>query len=254
MQSLRFRKCTYQALIVGDDGWELTADGKQLSTHRSFHEAAWAAGDHDQRRRRNRSLLGHVALMTLAGLLLIPSMAGREIDNSAFPPARAFVDRMEQAYRDIDAGEADIASFTVEDDGFTGEVFRLVRGGVESNYRLLAGDHRGDCYMIRWVRFEVPFVARLLPRYDCEPGRPALSFSPSGFEAIAINLSAAGPLNWVPVIPDPIRLAPWFFPVVFLLMLILMQQMISVSLLFIRRGVPGERVPVERIDRRTGPD
>jgi len=189
-----------------------------------------------------------MVLMVLAGLLLIPVMSGREVPNDDFPPARAFADGMEQAYRDVDAGEADISQYTVEGDGFGGDVFRVVRGGVENDYRVLVGDHRGDCYVIRWVRFEIPFVARLLPRYDCEPGQPALNFSPAGFEAIAINLSAGQPLNWEPVLPDQIRLAPWFFPAVLVLMLVVMQQMISLSLVFIRRGVVRQRVTVERVD------
>ena len=252
MRSLRFRRCTYRALRVAAKGWELTADGEQLSSHRSYREVVGAAEAHDQRRRRNRAAIKHAALMALAGLLLIPAMSGREVDNADFPPAREFADRMEQAYRDVDAGEADIAQYTVEDDGFGGGVFRVVRGGVENDYNVLVGDHRGDCYVIRWVRLKVPFVARLLPRHDCEPGQPALNFAPSGFEAIAINLSAGSPLNWEPVLPDQIRLAPWFFPAVLVLLLVMMQQMISLSLVFIRRGVLRERVPVERIDRESG--
>lgn len=249
MRFLRFRRRTYRASRVGAKGWELTADGEQLSSHRSFREAVGAAEAHDQRRRRNREAVKHAVLMVVAGLLLIPTMGYREVDNDDFPPARAFADGMEEAYGDVDAGVADIAQYTVEEDGFGGGVFRVVRGGVENDYLLLVGDYRGDCYVIRWVRSKVPFVARLLPRYDCEPGQPALNFAPSGFEAIAINLSAGKPLNWEPVLPDQIRLAPWFFPAVFVVMLVVMQQMISLSLVFIRRGVFRKAVPVERVDK-----
>ena len=182
-----------------------------------------------------------------AGLLLIPVMTTREIDNSSYPPARAFADRMEAAYREVDEGTAGIDSFDAEIDGFEGAVFEVDRGGVVADYNVLAGDHRGDCYVIRWVRFEVPFVARLLPRYECTPGQPALNFSPSGYEEIAVNLFTSHRLEWQPVLPDPISLAPWFFPAVLVLLVVVLQQLVALSVLYLKPGTP-LRVTVERID------
>jgi len=171
----------------------------------------------------------------LAGLLLIPVMTGREVDNPDYPPARDLADRMEAAYREVDEGTAEVGSFTVEADGFEGAV------------NVLAGSHGADCYVIRWIRFEVPFVARLLPRYECVPGQPALNFSPSGFEAIAVNLFSSGSLEWQPVLPDPISLAPWFLPAVLFLLVLGLQQLVALSVLYLKTDSP-RRMHVERVE------
>jgi len=183
----------------------------------------------------------------LAGLLLIPVMTGREVDNPDYPPARDLADRMEAAYREVDEGTAEVGSFTVEADGFEGAVLEVDRGGVVADYNVLAGSHGADCYVIRWIRFEVPFVARLLPRYECVPGQPALNFSPSGFEAIAVNLFSSGSLEWQPVLPDPISLAPWFLPAVLFLLVLGLQQLVALSVLYLKTDSP-RRMHVERVE------
>jgi len=183
----------------------------------------------------------------LAGLLLVPVLTGREVRNPDYPPARDLADRMEAAYREVDEGTTEVGSFTVEADGFQGAVFEVDRGGVVADYNVLAGSHGGDCYVIRWIRFEVPFVARLLPRYECVPGQPALNFSPSGFEEIAVNLFSSGPLEWQPVLPEPISLAPWLLPAVLFLLVLVLQQLVALSMLFLKPA-PARRVQVERIE------
>jgi len=188
-----------------------------------------------------------IVVAALAGLLLIPVLTGREVNNPDYPLARDLADRMEAAYRGVDEGMAEVGSFTFEADGFQGAVFEVDRGGVVADYNVLAGSHGGDCYVVRWIRFEVPFVARLLPRYECVPGQPALNFSQSGFEAIAVNLSSSGPLEWQPVLPDPISLAPWFLPAVILLLVLILQQLVALSMLYLKRDPP-RRIHVERIE------
>lgn len=246
MNPFRHRTASYTAEATGE-GWRLAADGVALSTHRSYHQVVDAATAHDGRRRRIRAALLHLGAVVAALLILVPVVGGREIDNPDYPGARDLADRMEAAYRAVDAGDADLGSFTLEADGFTGGVFEVDRGGVVNDYNVLAGSHLGDCYVLRWVRFEVPFVGRLLPRFECEPGRPALNFSPSAWEAIAPNVTSRGGLEWFPVIPDPLRLAPWFFPLVLVLSVLVLQQSISLSMVFLRRE-PGRKVRVERVE------
>ncbi len=246
MRVFRHQTAGYQAVRTGH-GWELHIDGEVVSSHGTFPQAVEAAGAHDRKRRRRRAAAQRITVVALAGLLLIPTLTEREVDNPAFPPARAFADRMEAAYRAVDAGSADIGSFTVESDGFEGAVFEVSRGGAVADYNVLVGSQGGDCYLIRWVRFEVPFVARLLSRYECVPGQPALNFSPSGYEAIAVNLSTTGALEWQPVIPDPVHLATWFFPAVMVLLVLLLQQTVSLSMLFLKPAA-AQRVTVERVE------
>jgi hypothetical protein len=218
-----------------------------VSTPRSFHAAVDAAATHDRRRRRLRATVLHLAVIVAALAALIPVVSGREVDNPDYPGARALADRMEAAYRAVDAGTADIGSFTVEDDGFSGGVFEVDRAGVVNDYFVLAGSHLGDCFVLRWVRFEVPFVGRLLPRFDCVPSRPMLNFSPSAWEAIAPNVTSRSGLEWYPVVPDPLRLAPWFFPLTLVLGGLALQQAISLSVVHLRGGVL-RKVPVERVE------
>lgn len=237
----------YRAVRVDEQRWDLEAGGQIISSHAGYRDAARAAETLDLRRRRRRAALRRIALAGAAGLLLLPVTLWREVPNDAYPPARAFADRMEDAYRRVDAGDAGITSFTAAEHGFVGTVETLERGGVEADYRLLIGEHDGDCYLIRWVRFEVPFVARLLSRYECAPAPAAFSFAPSGFEAIAVNLSSGQPLNWVPVLPPEVNLAGWFFPAAIALMVVIIQQLVSLSLVFLR-GVAPRPVAVERVE------
>ena len=154
---------------------------------------------------------------------------------------------MEAAYRAVEEGVADVTDFSMAEDGVAGDVFEVDRGGTVANYNVLASTHGNQCYIIRWVRFEVPFVGRLLPRYSCEPGQPALNFHQSGWEAIAVNLFSNRPLEWQLVLPDPIELAPWFFPAALVLLVLLLQQSISLSMVFLK-PTPIRKVDVERID------
>jgi hypothetical protein len=237
----------YRAVRLEGSTWSLEVDGAAVSTHSGYRDAVRAAEADDLRRRRLGAVLLRVSLIAAAGLLLIPVMVWREIPNDAYPPAREFADRMEAAYRDVDAGRVDIGSFTVDEDGFVGDLRTLDRGGVVADYRLLIGEHDGDCYLIRWVRFEVPFVARLLPRYECAPGSPPYNPSPSAYEAIAVNLTNQPPLNWVPVLPDEQALAGWFFPAVIVLLAGIIQQLVSLSLVFLKGPRP-RPVRVERVE------
>ncbi|MBU1865267.1 MAG: hypothetical protein KKE89_02535 [Actinobacteria bacterium] len=246
MGALRHHPAEYAADRTAA-GWELRADGRLISAHRTFSKAVDAAGSHDRDRRRNRAVVQRIVVVALAGVLLIPVLTKREVDNPAYPPARALADRMEAAYRAVDGGMADIESFDAAADGFSGAVFEVSRAGVTADYNVLAGRNESDCYLIRWVRFEVPFVARLLPRYECVPGQPMLNFSPSAYEAIAVNLATNRPLEWQPVLPDPIDLAPWFFPAMILLLVGLLQQMITLSMLYLK-PTPPTPVTVQRVE------
>jgi hypothetical protein len=227
--------------------WELQVDGATVSSHAGYRDAVRAAEADALHRRRRRAALLRVGLIAAAGLLLIPATVWREVPNDAFPPAREYADGMEAAYRAVDTGAADIGSFSAAEDGFTGDVRTIDRGGVTADYRLLIGEQAGDCYLIRWVRFEVPFVARLLPRYECAPGDPAYSFSPSGFEAIAVNITSRPPLNWEPVLPPEVALVWWFFPAMILLLGTIIQQAVSLSMVFLR-DPGGGAVGVERVE------
>ncbi|MCB2224899.1 MAG: hypothetical protein KQH83_12085 [Actinobacteria bacterium] len=242
MPGFRHAVRPYRAIRF-DEGWRLEIDGVPASTHRTFSDAAAAAGMDDRRRRRVRTVARHLLLIAVASALLVPVTLGREVDNPDYPPARAFADEMEAAYRAVDAG-ADIASV---DGDVAGGTFTVDRGGVVADYHVLTGSHDGDCYVLRWVRFEVPFVARLLPRYECVPGQPALSFSPSGFEAIAVNLQSSGPLNWEGVLPPTVALAPWFFPAMLVLLVLILQQLVAISMRFLKPE-PVVKVPVERVE------
>jgi hypothetical protein len=248
---LRNRPHDYRAVRTAT-GWELRTDEAILSEHRTFTEATRAAAAHDQQIGRKRSLLLSGALAVLCGLLLIPITSMREVDNPAYPAAREMADRMEAAYREVDPGTADIESFVTDKDGFAGGEFRLSRAGVEADYNVLAGQHDGDCYVLRWVRFEVPFVARLLPRLECEPGGSTLNFSPTAYEAIAVNLSTSDALQWDAVLPDPIKLASWFFPGFLILAAAGFHQLVGFSIAFLRPP-PARALDVERVgeDRTT---
>jgi hypothetical protein len=246
-----FQQRTYRAVRVEERRWDLHVDGVVRSGHRGYREAERAAEVDDRRRRTRRTAIRHTAILAGAAALLIPVLLLREVPNPDFAPARDFADRMEEAYRNVDGGSAAIDSFSIEADGYRGNVFEIDRGGVTADYRVLVGEYDGDCYVIRWVQDEVPFVARMLPRYPCEPGDPALSFVPSAFEEIAVNVSADGPLNWEPVLPAEVKLATWFFPATFALLLVVMQQLVSLSLLAIR-GIPTRKVAVERVEMDPG--
>jgi hypothetical protein len=245
----RRRQHAYRAVRIDARRWDLEIDGEKHSSHLGYREAERAGRVHDRKRRTRATFIRHMLILAVACLLLAPVLLLREGSNPDFSPAREFADRMEQAYRDVDSGAVDIASFSMESHGFEGAVFEVDRGGVVSDYRVLTGEHKGDCYVVRWVLGEVPFVARLLSRYPCVPGDPALSFDPARFEAIAINIDADGPLEWVPVLPEEVALAKWFFPVAFVLLFVVLQQLVSLSLLAIR-GVPVRSVEVARVENR----
>jgi hypothetical protein len=192
-------------------------------------------------------VMRRLLVFAAAGILLIPVTLLREMDDPDHPPARQFADRMEAAFGSVDDGAAEAASFTVEEDGFAGAVINVDIGEREADHNLLVGEHSGDCCVLRWVRFEVPFVARLLPRYECEPGSPAMSFDGARFEARAVNLFSDRPLNWREVLPARVSLAPWFFPAMVVLLFLMLHQAVSLSLVFLR-GVPRRAVEVERVE------
>ena len=244
MNPFRRTASTYRAVLT-DGGWELRVDDAAVSIHKTFSEAVEAATTHDRIRLRRRVAMNRIAVVAVAALLLVPVVSGREVANPDHPPARAFADQMEAAYRAVDDGTP-IESVTGE--GISGAVLTVDRGGVSSDYNVLAGTHQGDCYVIRWVRFEVPFVAKLLPRFECAPGAATVNFSPSAFEVIAVNLSSTGPLNWDPVVPPEVDLAPWFFPLTILLAALIFHQLVGLSLAYLRPPA-ASAVEVERIDR-----
>jgi hypothetical protein len=192
-------------------------------------------------------LVPHILILAAASLLLAPVLIFREVANPAYEPARTFADRMEHAYRAVNAEEAEITDFAISKDGFEGGLFTIDRGGVVADYRLLVGVFEDDCYLVRWRQGRAPFVARLLPRYPCAAGDPALSFDPAGFEAVAINTSAEDPPSWEGVLPAQIQIATWVLPAVIALLYIVLRQLVSLSLVFIR-GVPTRPVDVELID------
>ena len=170
------------------EGWDLRADGRTISVHRTFSKAVDAAGAHDRNRRRIRAVAATGSWWwCCAGLLLFPSLALREVDNPAYPPARAVADRMEAAYRAVDRGTADIEFFDATTTASRGAVssclaaewlptttcWRVPRGRLLSDpLGPLRGAVRG------------PPVAPLRVR----PRPAALNFSPSAYEAIAVNL------------------------------------------------------------------
>ena len=189
----------------------------------------------------------HTLILAAAFLMLAPVLIFREVANPDYGPARDFADQIERAYRALNAGEAMITDFSIDSDGFEGGVFEIDRGGVVADYLVLTGEHEGDCYVVRWRRDNVPFVARLLPRHPCVPGDQTLSFNPADFEALGSNTSADGPLGWVRVLPPETQIATWVLPAVIVLIYIVLQQLVSLSLVFIR-GIPPRPVSVERID------
>jgi hypothetical protein len=244
---LRRRDRTYRAVRVDAQRWELQVDDAHHSCHEGFRDAERAAAVVDRTSLKRRAVARHTLVLTFAILVLTPVLIFRERANPDYAPARAFADHMEDAYRAINAGEASITDFSLSLDGFEGDAFVVDRGGVVADYQVLTGEHEGDCYLVRWRQGRVPFVARLLPRYPCAPGDPALSFDPATFEALASNTRADGPLDWVRVLPPEIELAPWILPAVIALLYIVLQRLVSMSLVAIR-GSPARRVNVERID------
>jgi hypothetical protein len=243
----RRRQPAFRAVRNPDGSWDLHAGTAVVPGFAGYRDAVREAESRDRRRRKTRAVAIRLALVAASLLLLVPVVVLREKANPEYQPARAFADRMEEAYRRVDAGIAEATGFTVDEHGFTGAIMASIRGGVEAEYRLLIGAHRGDCYLIRWVRFEVPFVARLLPRYECEPGPSAMSFAPSGFEAIAVNLYSGQPLVWGAVLPSPVVLRTWFFPAALILLGIAVWVLVGISLVALR-GVPIMKVPVERVE------
>lgn len=244
---LRRRDHDYRAVRRGSRRWDLEVDGHVESSYPGFREAERAAAAHDRRSRTRVAVLRHLLVLMVVVAVAVPAVLLREVSNPDYGPARGFADRMEAAYRSIDSGETVIGDYSVEVHGFEGGVFEVDRGGVVADYLVLTGAYREDCYVLRWVRGEVPFVARLLPGYPCVPGDRTLSFNPAGFEAIAVNLSSEAPLRWEPVLPPEVKLATWFLPAALVLLFVVMQQLVGLSLVFIR-GVPTAAVRVERIE------
>ena len=243
----RRRQPAFRAVRNPDGSWDLHAGSAVVPGLAGYRDAVREAENRDRSRRKVRAVAIRLAVVAASLLLLVPVVMLRENANPEYPDARAFADRMEESYRRVDAGIAEVTGFTVEEHGFTGAIMASSRGGVATEYRLLIGAHRGDCYLIRWVRFEVPFVARLLPRYECEPGPPAMSFAPSGYEAIAVNLYSGRPLVWDAVLPPPVVLRTWFFPAALVLLGIAVWVLVGISLVALR-GAPTMKVPVERVD------
>ncbi len=244
---LRRRDGSYRAVRVEAQRWELRVDGVDRSSHQGFRAAELAAASIDRRSRTRSSLLRHTLILAAAFLLLAPVLIFREVTNPDYGPARDFADQIERAYGALNAGEAAITDFSLEADGFEGGVFEIDRGGVVADYLVLTGEHEGDCYLVRWRQNNVPFVARLLPRYPCIPGDQTLSFNPAEFEALGSNTSADGPLGWARVLPPETQIATWVLPAVIVLIYIMLQQLVSLSLVLIR-GIPPRRVNVEQIN------
>jgi len=244
---LQRRDRAYRAIRVEAQRWELRVGGAPHSSHDGFRHAERAAAAIDRRSRKRRALVRHTLILAAASLVLTPVMLFREVANPDYAPAREFADHLETAYLAINAGEAEIADFSLSSDGIQGGLFEVDRGGVVADYSVLIGEHEGDCYVLRWRQGRVPFVARLLPRHPCAPGDPALSFDPAGFEALGNNTNVDGPLDWGRVLPQEVQTATWVIPAVIALLYIVLQQIISLSLVLIR-GVPARRVDVERID------
>jgi len=243
---LRGRDRTYRAVRVDDQRWELRVDGAYHSSHNGFRDAERVAAAIDRRSRTKMAVVRHTLILAAASLVLMPVLLFREVANPAYGPARTFADHIEGAYRAVNAGEAEVTDFSLISDGFEGGVFTIDRGGVVADYQVLTGEHEGDCYVVRWRQGRVPFVARLLPRYPCALGEPALSFNPAEFEALAHNTSGNSPLDWDPVLPPQIKIATWVWPAAIALFYVVLQQLVSLSLVFIR-GVPRRPMNVERI-------
>ena len=246
MNPFRPRPAAYTARR-SPEGWVVSADGDPIAVVQKYHQAVDTAAVHHRRRRRTRATLAHLGVILMAVVALALVIETREVDNPSYPGARDLADRMEIAYRAVDAGEAAIGSFTLEGDGLSGGEFEVDVTGVVNDYNVLVGPYEDDCYVMRWVRFEVPFVGRLLPRFECVPGGATLNFSSTAWEAIAPNVTSSGGLEWFPVIPDPVRLAPWFFPGALVLLTLILQQSISISIIYLQAG-PLQKVPMERIE------
>jgi hypothetical protein len=241
----------YVAERTGPIEWRLSVDGEDYSTHAGYRDAARAASEHDRSRRLRRALIWHVTVFILSGLLLTAVLSWRETDNPNFPAARAFVDRMEEAYRSIEAGAADPGHYTPATDGFGGATTQIEIGGRAIEYVVIAGRHEADCYLMRWEAGRIPFIALLRPDLPCDAARAPVVFAPSDYDAVGVTTGSAENLDWTGVLPDEVVLFRWFFPATFVLLFVVLQQLVSLSIVAIR-GVPMRTVPVERIEQADG--
>lgn len=238
---------TYRAVRVDAQRWDLRVDGFHHSYHRGFRDAQMAASAIDKKSRARAAVVRHALIFTAASLMLASTQLFRQIANPEYSPARAFADRIEEAYRAIDAGEAEITDFSLDSDGFEGRVYEVDQDDPATASLVMTGQHEGDCYVVRWRRGRVPFVARLLFHHECIPEGQARTSNPAAFEAIAINISADGPLSWDSVLPPETRPATWFLPAVIVLLFTMLQQLVSLSLVFLSGASKGH-TNVERVD------
>jgi len=188
--------------------------------------------------------LGLIAVAAAAFLVLIVI---RDIPNSDYEPARGYVEEMEAAYRSVEEGTVSLDAVT----GFaTGEfiVDRPILGGtVEDDvaYSVVVGEHGGRCYVIRWQPGRAPFIGRLSQDLECAPSLVLLSRALTVYDDVAIHTDVDRPIDWDPIIPPAIEHRVWFLPAVLALLIVVIQSLVSLSLVGVRRGVPTAAVIVE---------
>lgn len=223
--------------------WQLTVAGRARSEHVRASEALAEARKVEQARRRNRRVLGNSAVVVSAIAAFLVLLPLRMVANDEYAPTRAFVERMETLYRSVRSGQQQIVDAAELDDQFTGAGFTvrspidLGGGSVTREYEMLVGSHNTDCFVIYWTPGRGPFFGILVPVHTCAP---AEELTQSGlYVRYWSGLTPESSIDWDAILPPAEIQARWFLPVLFGVMILVLEGCVGVTLALIRSVVPG---------------
>jgi len=228
----------YQIIILEPLRWQLQVAGRNRSEHSRASEALAMARRTEGLRRRNLSVLRNslVAVLALATFLVLLPL--RLVANDAYPPARAFVERLETLYGSVRSGEITIIQATELDDEFNGAAFTVMSpldlggGRVTRDYEMLLGSHGGECYVVHWQPGRGPFFGVLGPATSCEPAEELTQSTL--YLRFRSELTPESEIGWDTILPPAEVQAGWFLPMVFGAMILILQGSVGITLALIR--------------------
>jgi hypothetical protein len=163
----------------------------------------------DRRRARNRSLRrdGVLVLVTVIGVAIAWSV--RLVPNEDHPRALEVTERIDSAYREIRAGEAELGTTPTQvAPGIEG--LRFERGGEQ---RWVLTGEAAQCYAMWWDETGTRRVRTVPSTLDCSPASELTSPRPNTYDRIGRATAEGEPTaSWELVLPDPVRHRFWFLP------------------------------------------
>ncbi len=228
----------YRIERLGSARWQLRMAGRVRSEHARASEALARARRLERTRRRNRSILANLSVAVAAPAVFLVLLPLRMVTNDAYPPARAFVERLETLYESVDSGQISSLEVAGSDAAFTGASLTVTSpldlGGGPSarNYEVLVGSHAGDCYVVAWVPGRGPFIGVLSPAFPCIPAERLTQVGL--YERSWSAIAAESEIIWDAILPPAKTLARWFIPVVFVVIALVLEGCVGCTLALMR--------------------